>query len=199
VLQRMGIDRATLVGHSYGGRVALQMALYDPERVADIIAIAPETHATARPLIARVVTVPVLGYALAFWSTAPALIRFGLASVCRRTGWLDGERQATYAAPLHVRGHLAAQIVQSGSAKDSDMPVPRHYPHIHVPVHLIWGENDPVFAAKDGVAMVDQMRSCDLSVIPQCGHIPHEEAFDETWAVIQQHLPSRTVILPTIR
>ena len=199
VLQRLGVEQVTLIGHSYGGRIALQMALYAPDRVNDIIAIAPEVHATARPPIAQIVTIPVLGYALAFWSTAPALMGLGLRSVCRRTAWLTPARAAQYAAPLHVRGHLAAQIVQSSAAKDSDMPVPVHYPHIHVPVHVIWGQHDPVFPASDGVRMVDHMRHCDLTVIPDCGHIPHEEAFAETYAAIQQHLPPRTVMIPSLQ
>ncbi|MFM2309871.1 MAG: hypothetical protein RLY87_1993 [Chloroflexota bacterium] len=199
VLDRIGVNQCTLIGHSYGGRVALQMAIYAPERVIDIIALAPETHATARPAITKLVSIPILGYALAFWSTAPRLIKIGLASVCIRKNWLSAERVARYAAPLRVRGHLAAQIIQSSTPKDGDMPVPTHYRHIQTPVHVIWGEKDPVFPVRDGLTMVNQMPDCDIAVVPACGHIPHEEAFRETWAFILQYVPARTVMLQTFR
>ena len=199
VLERIGVRQSTLIGHSYGGRVALQMAIYAPERIIDIIAIAPESHAVSRPPIAKLVTVPILGYALAFWSTAPRLIKLGLASVSVRKTWLTPERVTAYAAPLHVRGQLAAQIIQSSSPKDGDMPVPTHYRHIKVPVHVIWGDKDSVFPARDGLKMVETMDNCDIAVIQNCGHIPHEEAFRETWALILQHLPARTVMLQTYR
>lgn len=199
VLERIGVTQCTLIGHSYGGRVALQMAIYAPERIIDIIALAPETHATARPAITKLVSMPIVGYALAFWSTAPRLLKFGLASVCSRKEWLTPERIATYAEPFHVRGHLNAQIVQSSAPKDGDMPVPTHYRHILTPVHVIWGEKDPVFPVRDGLTMVNQMRDCDIAVVPSCGHIPHEEAFSDTWALILQHLPARTVMLQTFR
>ena len=199
VLDSMGVRRASMIGHSYGGRVALQTAIFAPERIIDIVALAPEVRALTRPPITKLLTIPVIGYALAFWSTAPRLMRMGLASVSTRKGWLTPERVASYVAPLHVRGHLAAQLMQASAAKDGDMPVPLHYRHITVPVHLIWGEKDTVFSPTDGLGLVDQMQNCDIAIIPNCGHIPHEEAFSETWALILQTFPARTVMLQTYR
>lgn len=199
VLQSMGVDRISLIGHSYGGRVALQMAVFAPERIIDIVALAPEVRALTRPPISKILTIPVVGYALAFWSTAPRLMRLGLASVSVRKDWLTAERVSSYVAPLRVRSHLVAQITQASAPKDGDMPVPLHYRHITVPVHLIWGENDSVFSPTDGLALVDQMQNCSIAIIPKCGHIPHEEAFSETWALILQTFPARTVMLQTYR
>ena len=199
VLESMGVGRVSLIGHSYGGRVALQMAVFAPERIIDIVALAPEVRALTRPPISKILTIPVLGYALAFWSTAPRLMRLGLASVSVRKDWLTPERVASYAAPVHVRSHLVAQITQASAPKDGDMPVPLHYRHITVPVQLIWGQNDAVFPPTDGLALVDEMQNCSIAIIPNCGHIPHEEAFSETWALLLQTFPARTVMLQTYR
>ncbi len=199
VLESIGINRASIIGHSYGGRVALQMAVFAPERIIDIVALAPEVRALTRPPISKILTIPVLGYALAFWSTAPRLMRLGLASVSVRRDWLTPERVASYAAPVSVRSHLVAQITQASAPKDGDMPVPLHYRHITVPVRLIWGEKDAVFPPTDGLALVDEMQQCSIAIIPDCGHIPHEEAFSETWALILQTFPARTVMLQTYR
>jgi pimeloyl-ACP methyl ester carboxylesterase len=188
VLQQLGVAQATIIGHSYGGRVALQMAILDITRIDKIIALAPEAFATDRPPMAKLVIVPVIGYALAFWSTAPSLIGVGLRSVSKRKEWVTHAEISRYAAPVHVKGHLRAQITQSGAPKDGDMPVPRHLARITCPVYLIWGDGDPVFPATDGLKLVDQLPNAHLAVVPNCGHIPHTEAAEETWQLVDQAL-----------
>jgi pimeloyl-ACP methyl ester carboxylesterase len=44
ILDRLGIERAILVGHSWGGTQALTFALDCPERTAGLVLIAPATH-----------------------------------------------------------------------------------------------------------------------------------------------------------
>jgi pimeloyl-ACP methyl ester carboxylesterase len=187
VLDGLGIDTAILIGHSYGGRIALQTAILAPERVTRIIGIAPESLAKERPPIAKIVTIPILGYALAFWSTAPSLTGAGLKAVSKRPQWV-ALRQHEYARPVRVQGHLAGQICQSSAPKDGQKPVPQYYKTIACPVFLIWGDRDPVFAVGTGSTLVQQMPDAHLAVIPNTGHVPHEESFDETMNFINQAL-----------
>lgn len=188
VLKQLGIDNVTVMGHSYGGRVALQMALLSPQTITSIIALAPEAFATDRPPMAKLVLVPVVGYALAFWTTAPSLIGLGLRSVSRRKEWVTAQQIARFARPVCVQGHLRAQICQSAAPKDGDMPVPRHLARINCPVYLIWGDRDPVFPATDGIKLVELLPNAQIAVVPNCGHVPHVEAEDETWHFIDQVL-----------
>lgn len=187
VLDALGINEATLLGHSYGGRIALQTAILAPERVKRIIGIAPESLAKDRPPIAKIVTIPILGYALAFWSTAPSLTGAGLKAVSKRPQWVP-LRQHEYARPVRVQGHLAGQICQSSAPKDGQKPVPQYYKTISCPVFLIWGDSDPVFAVRTGSTLVQNMPDAHLAVIPNTGHVPHEESFDETMNFINQAL-----------
>lgn len=188
IMQQLGVANATVIGHSYGGRVAMQMALLDSARIQKIIALAPEAYAVDRPPMAKLVVVPVIGFALAFWSTSPSLIGVGLRSVSKRKAWVTLAEIARYAAPLRIKGHLRAQITQSAAPKDGDMPVPRHLSRITCPVYLIWGDGDPVFPATDGLKLVEQLPDAHLAVVPNCGHLPHVEAADETWQFVDQAL-----------
>ena len=187
VLDALGIDNATILGHSYGGRIALQTAILAPERVNRIIGLAPESLAKERPPIAKIVTIPIFGYALAFWSTAPSLTGAGLKAVSKRPQWVV-PRQHEYARPVRVQGHLAGQICQSSAPKDGIKPVPEFYKTITCPVFLIWGDRDPVFAISTGTTLVQNMPDAHLAVIPNTGHVPHEESFAETMAFINQAL-----------
>jgi pimeloyl-ACP methyl ester carboxylesterase len=166
----------------------MQMAILDSTRIHKIIALAPEAYAADRPPMAKLVVVPVIGFALAFWSTSPNLIGVGLRSVSKRKEWVSLAEIARYAAPLHIKGHLRAQITQSAAPKDGDMPVPRHLGRITCPVYLIWGDGDPVFPATDGLKLVEQLPDAHLAVVANCGHVPHVEAADETWYFVDQAL-----------
>jgi pimeloyl-ACP methyl ester carboxylesterase len=187
LLASLGITEYTLLGHSYGGRIALQIALLAPDAVTRIVALAPEALSTARPPIATLVGVPVLGYALAYWSTAPGLVQFGLRGVSRRREWVAAHH-AHYALSARVIGHLRGQICQSAAPKDGDLPVPQHLNAIKCPVFLIWGEHDPVFPAQHGLALVERMENAHIGIIPNTGHIPHEEAFTEVMELLHQAL-----------
>ena len=44
VLDRLGVERAILVGHSWSGALALTFALDFPERTAGLVLVAPATH-----------------------------------------------------------------------------------------------------------------------------------------------------------
>ena len=177
VLDALGVESAAVLGHSYGGRVAMQLALDAPARVRALALIAPEAYATARPAIARAVELPVLGYALAFYATAPRLVRPGLQMVSRSRAWLTDVAVGGYAAPAAVRGSTQAQIWHARSPKDRPGAprVPERLAEIRQHTLLLWGERDPVFPAADGQRLAAAMPNASLRIIPGAGHLPHEE------------------------
>ena len=44
-----------------------------------------------------------------------------------------------------------------------------------VPVDLIWGESDKLFALSYAKRMMAQLPASRLTTIPACGHVPHQE------------------------
>lgn len=183
-LDALGVAAADFVGHSFGGRVAMQIAIIAPARVRSLILISPEAFASARPPIARLVDVPLLGYALAFYSTAPRLVRPGLKYVSKAHGWLSDVAVRGYAAPAAVRGSAAAQVAQARSPKDGADPVPDNLGRIGQRALVIWGADDPVFPVADARRLVEVLPRADLRVIAGAGHLPHEEREPEVTAAI---------------
>jgi len=176
VLTALDIRQADVIGHSFGGRLALQMALLAPERVSRIVALCPEAFADARPGVAKLVGAPLIGYPLAYFSTAPDLVKTGLAYVSAAKDWLTPATVEGYARPVTVRGNLDAQIAASLSPKDeSERSVPAHYRHITQPVLLLWGSRDPVFPAAHGDRLQREMPNAMLRILDGAGHVLHEE------------------------
>ncbi|GAB4215012.1 MAG: alpha/beta fold hydrolase [Roseiflexaceae bacterium] len=187
-LDALGVARAHLVGHSFGGRVALAMAQTAPARVASLALLCPEAFATERPPVAAWLRVPLLGYALAFYTTAPALVPTGLGLVTHQRAWMNDEAVRGYAAPLYVRGSASAQVWQGRSPKDGGWPVPARLTEVTAPTLLIWGAEDPVFPAADGHKLAGLLPDARLHLIDGAGHLPHEEAEPATTAALLEFL-----------
>lgn len=194
VLDALGIGQALLVGHSFGARVALQLAITAPERVRSIVAICPEAFATERPPIGKLTAIPILGDALAFVTLSPPLVPVGLRALSKNKAWVTEEAAAGYAAPLAVKGTAAAQVWQARSPKDGPQPVPQNLAAVRQPTLLLWGADDSVFPASDGQRLARILPEAQLRVLPDVGHLPHEEAAEEVSGEIVEFF--RRVVLP---
>jgi pimeloyl-ACP methyl ester carboxylesterase len=179
VLDALGLARAHLVGHSYGGRIALLLAASAPERVASLALLAPEVFVSERPPIARVVALPLVGQALAYYTLAPALVGVGLRMVSAERAWLTPEVIAGYAAPLRVRGSVRAQVWQARSLKDGPQTVPDLLDRAVQPAAILWGEADPVFPVAEAYRLRAALPQAELRLLAGAGHLPHEERPDE--------------------
>ena len=73
ILDRLGVDRVILVGHSWGGLLALTFALDYPHRVAGLVVIAPPTHPWLGQTkwLYSVFAIPVFGWVFAHTLTLP--------------------------------------------------------------------------------------------------------------------------------
>jgi pimeloyl-ACP methyl ester carboxylesterase len=79
VLDRLGIDRVTVIGHSMGGEVAIALAERNPARIAAVILIdSPPTAETTFTIMTDAAMTSVLGELLSHFETDNA-IRRGLA------------------------------------------------------------------------------------------------------------------------
>jgi pimeloyl-ACP methyl ester carboxylesterase len=99
-LDARGIERAVLVGHSYGGGAALSLAKLAPERVEALVLLASVGPGCLTGWD-RLLAAPVAGEvcALAAWWLTPWLARARLARIARR-------RRRPIAANEHVNWHI---------------------------------------------------------------------------------------------
>jgi len=183
LLVALGHERATILGQSLGGGIAMQMAYQYPERCERLVLVcAGGLGQEVMPLL-RALAAPGLEYVLPV-----AFQPFIRSSVETVTGWAGkvGLRPApatvemwrsytslidpdTRAAFLHTLRSVVDLKGQRVSARD------RLYLTETVPTLIIWGEDDPIIPVSHAHEAHEAMPGSRLEVIPGVGHFPHCE------------------------
>ncbi len=156
----LGMDKADLVAHSFGGRVAIYLASEAPERVGrlalvDSAGIRPERTASYRLRVFLVKSLRRLQ------KTAPGLGRFFRLDHLVASQGSEDYRRA---------GALRATFVKVVNEDLSD-----RLNLINCPTMLIWGERDDSTPLSDGHRMHALIRGSQLTVIEGAGHFPFLE------------------------
>ncbi|HEU4769234.1 MAG TPA: alpha/beta hydrolase [Pyrinomonadaceae bacterium] len=185
LLDELGIERATLVGSSYGGAVAATCALDYPERVEKLVMIGAVNN--NRPLnykLMRVFGSPVFGDVVSpLLIGSRRLLRRRMKRVYDRHAWvLDERRVDARHLPLRAAGTQRA-IIRTVRSWNADR-ISRDAHLIRKPTLLIWGENDREIPLADGERLHEQIPGSRLIVFLDCGHIPHEEYPEEFTKVV---------------
>lgn len=176
LMDRRGVDRAVITGHSFGGAVALHLALHHPDRVRGVVLINP-AGLHAFPLWMRLGSHLALRPAI----TTPALLAgvfFILDNVCHLDRF---EVDAFRRSATRLRGGYGflRGLSSAAWALRRDL-VERSYldqiEALHQPAHLVWGDADGLLPISDGEEAVRRAPDARLSVVPGAGHMPIFEA-----------------------
>jgi pimeloyl-ACP methyl ester carboxylesterase len=181
LLIALGIDKATVVGHSLGGGVAMQFAYQFPERVERLALVSSGGLGHEVHLLLRAATLPAAEYVLPLLCAEP--LRNAGASVARLLGRAGlrpsrdleetargfaslGDMEARQAFVHTVRGimDISGQRV---SARD------RLYLAVAVPTLLVWGEHDRMIPVSHGREAHRAMPGSRCIVYEDAGHFPH--------------------------
>jgi pimeloyl-ACP methyl ester carboxylesterase len=181
LLLALGHDRATFVGHSLGGGVAMQLAYQFPEHCERLVLVSSGGLGREISALLRAASLP--GSELVL----PLLVDERLLGVGRIAGRLlgriglrvhtdvgevlrghaslsDGEARAAF---LHTLRTIVDARGQRVDATD------RLYLAQSIPFMIIWGERDPIIPVahgRDAHRLVPRSR---LEVFPSAGHFPH--------------------------
>jgi pimeloyl-ACP methyl ester carboxylesterase len=183
LLATLGHDRATLVGHSLGGGVAMQFAYQFPEMVERLVLVSSGGLGPEVSLILRAASLPGADAFIAATAdlgrrvgplVGRALSAIGLrpnadvAEVLRGYGSLvDPERRAAFLATVRAVIGTGGQRV---GATD------RLYLAEAVPVLIVWGAEDRIIPAHHGEDAHRDVPGSRLEVFERVGHLPQIEA-----------------------
>jgi pimeloyl-ACP methyl ester carboxylesterase len=187
LLVALGHERATLVGQSLGGGVAMQFAYQFPERSERLVLVSSGGLGQEVNLLLRVLSLPGAEYVLPLvctsWihragtSVADSLRTIGfvpsahLTEIWESYGSLaDGETRTAFVNTLRSVIDAAGQRV---SALDK-----LYLASAAVPTLIIWGGRDSIIPVQQGHATHELMPGSRLEVFDGVGHFPHCEQPD---------------------
>jgi pimeloyl-ACP methyl ester carboxylesterase len=183
LLTVLGIDKATVVGHSFGGGVAMQFAYQFPERTERLVLVAPGGIGREVTAIIRAITLPGFQTALGV-ATMPGLLH--AAKLALRTLSRTGISQARDLDEV-------AEIVQHLSDRKARAAIThvvravvdwrgqvvtmadRAYLTHAMPMCVVWGSEDNVIPADHAALAREIAPDATVEVIPNSGHFPHKD------------------------
>jgi len=194
-LDTLGVGPLDVVGNSVGGAVALRLALADPARVRTLTLVASSgLGRDVNPLLALAAQ-PVVGELAMLLSRVPGgdLLRTTMsAAMLFAQPW---RVPAEFVTEQHELGRRAGQLEAATAMARAlfDVSGQREVllDQLHtltMPTLVVWGACDYVLPVYQAQAAVDRLPAGRLSLLPDCGHLPHVECPDQFAAVLGQFL-----------
>lgn len=187
LMDQLGLQRATVAGHSMGGRIAWTFAALRPERVERLALLAPDGFASAGFAYGVAPKVPLLLRALPY-VLPTALLRPTLAAAYANPAMVTDDLVRRYRDMLLAPGVRAAIVARTGQQVLVD-PVPL-LRRIQAPTLLLWGQQDAMIPATNAADYQKAMPGAGLTVFPGVGHLLHEEAPDASVQALRTFLAS---------
>ena len=183
LLDSLGHDRVTVVGHSLGGGVAMQLGYQYPERIDRLVLVAPGGFGPEVNLLLRLASLPGSGGALALAAWRP-FVEAGtwLTQQLGRLGMHGGTDleeigrayslladSASRSAFLHTLRSVIDLHGQRPSALDRTEVMSR------VPTLIVWGDRDRILPAAHGDRIHRLVPNTYLADFQGAGHFPHRD------------------------
>ncbi|MEP6494973.1 MAG: alpha/beta hydrolase [bacterium] len=188
VIAALGLDRVTLVGHSFGARPTMEAFFLDGSRIARLVLVdaALGLDTTARrpgwPVRAALAAPPVRNALVSATLTNPAFTARLLRGLVADASAVTGPRIAMFQQPF-VRERATASygewlrsfVTMSERSLATDR---ERYRAIRVPALVVWGEADNITPLSQGKEIAGLIPGSVWVGLAGVGHIPAIEATD---------------------
>ena len=185
LMDQRGIARASIVGHSIGGRIAWSFAAMHPERVDQLVLVAPDGFASPGFAYGRAPEVPVSVELMRYVLPKP-LLRMSLAPAYANEAFLSDALTTRYHDLMLAPGSRDALIARMQQTTLVD-PIPL-LQRIQAPTLLVWGEADAMIPLAIAADYQKALAHATLFSLPGVGHLPQEEAPDKSIAAVRDFL-----------
>ena len=173
LLDRLGHERAHLVGVSMGSQTAVESAVAAPDRVSALVAVAARTG------------VPASDELRAGWNTVDELIESGdldAANEFELRMWVDGPNRGPDAVSTDVRERVRVMNLNlltrddtKNNEQEPDPPTENGLSSIACPTLIVWGDQDVPDVQTAGPQLVATIPDARQVIIPGTAHLPNME------------------------
>ena len=176
LMDTLGVQRAILIGNSAGGTISALAALAHPDRVQALVLVDPAIYTQNRSsaLFRLLVNTPQMRH------LGPLFARRIQASGqdFLRSAWHDPTRITAetwqgYQKPLQTENWDRALWEFTAASRPTALA--EQLTEIAVPTLVITGDDDRIVPTEQSIRAAGEIPGAQLVVVPECGHVPHEE------------------------
>jgi pimeloyl-ACP methyl ester carboxylesterase len=173
-LDQEGLTKVSVLGHDLGGGVALTLAAEYPHMVDKVILLAPDSSlGRGVDSLNPVWNFPAIRE---IWASL-VLNRIFIREYLRRS-WHAGDERwrelvEQFTQPLATQNGRFGFLGALHEARTFDYrPFMDHY---STPTLILWGEQDRINFSALGLTLTNQINPAQIKLLPECGHLPHQE------------------------
>ena len=176
LMDGLEIEKAVIVGASYGGAIAASVALDYPERVEKLILVGAVSNDEAtKKFLLRVSRMPLIGdVATPLFLGSRWILRKRMESMYRRMGRPINEKMVASRHHLLATANTHRAMIRTARRWSANR-IERDASLIHQPTLLVWGDDDTHIPIENAVRLRDAMPNAKLIVFRDCGHLPPAE------------------------
>ncbi len=184
-LSILDIDSVTIVGHSFGGGVAMQLAYQHPHLVDRLVLVGSGGLGREVSWLLRLLTLPGAEYLMPIAFPKPIVDR--ATDIGRQLGRRNirsakfAEMWRAYSSLAGATNRKAFVRTMRGVIEPTGQTVnaaDRLYLAAHVPTMIVWGDRDGIIPVAHAHAAHDLISTSRLEIIEGAGHFPHVEQPD---------------------
>jgi pimeloyl-ACP methyl ester carboxylesterase len=168
-------QKFNLLGHSFGGGLAVKITAHFPEKVEKLILCAPA-------IIKRKSIKTYFFYQLAYFGKKIFSLPF-LRKFQPTAQWLIYKLAGT--RDYYLAEGIMKEVMKKIAKEDDLLPI---LEKIEVPTLILWGKKDDVLPLKDAYLIKEKIRNSELKIIPKARHSPHRETPEELAELIIKFL-----------
>jgi len=167
------IKRATLVGHSMGGQIALYIAKYRPDLVDRIVLLASSGYSKrVKQSLIYATYLPFFNRYIKYWLAKKGVMQ-NLLNVVSDHSLIDDEMVDGYGKPFDDEKYFVG-LTKFVRDREGDLPA-EELKKIDTPCLLIWGEEDRVVPIHIGKRLNKDLPNSSFVSLPNTGHLIPEE------------------------
>ncbi|MEW5734831.1 MAG: alpha/beta hydrolase [Thermodesulfobacteriota bacterium] len=194
-MDAVGLERATVVGNSLGGEVAVLLDAAHPEKVERLVLVDAGGYPFKRPFVITLTTLPGAS-TLAPLIFGKYMVRDNLKQVFYDDSKVTPELVDAFYNRLRTENALYAMTaIGRGHEQEKCDGFIAAVKKVAAPTLIIWGENDPWIPVSLAHRFNQEIPGSTLVLLSQCGHTPQlEKPGDTAQAVLAflENTPPRT-------
>ncbi|KAF0141833.1 MAG: alpha/beta fold family hydrolase [Stygiobacter sp.] len=182
-----------LIGHSYGGGVALQANILlakdkSKKWVDKLVLIDCLAYMQDAPVFIDLLTIPVINR-LSFQLPNSYKAEYILGKVFFNKSLINEKLIERYASYYYGENIPYAFITTAEQINPVEYEkLIEAYKSITTKCLILWGDNDSILPLENGIRLSKEMPNARIEIISECGHVPHEEKHNVTFSRIQMFL-----------